>query len=442
MLKKFTLCALALLLLLSGGVNAFAAPEKYTETPDGVVLIEWSGSTIEINPDTKEVETVRGTWHGAGFFVGDKDTAPQYIVTNYHVIENFLNIEAVEGDGAKANHPIVIIYGGANEQAYVVDYDADKDLAILKLSAPTTRRVPLALRKSSGELRAIDVWAVGYPASSSAGASYGKDDATFTKGTLGRTIVESGTGRTVYQTDVKLSGGNSGGPLVDIYANVIGVNTFSVRDLSDFDPALYYAVSSDDLIPLLNRNSIPFYTNDGAPEIEIPEEKPFSLFDAPYIYICAAVIVVIAAGLVIFFLSKGKGKSKTGAIPTVAAQTTVVVPGKAPGNRKPVLHSVSAQHNGAAVELGKQPIMVGRDVASCRIVFREGTTGVSSRHCEVSYDEREKVFVLVDLKSTYGTFLSGGQKLTPSVPYHLNARDSFYLGEADNALYVDFDGAD
>jgi len=45
--------------------------------------------------------------------------------------------------------------------------------------------------------------------------------------------------------------------------------------------------------------------------------------------------------------------------------------------------------------------------------------------------------VLTDLHSSYGTFLANGQKLTPGVPHNLKARDSFYLGEAENTLYLD-----
>ncbi|MDR0904707.1 MAG: trypsin-like peptidase domain-containing protein [Oscillospiraceae bacterium] len=445
--KKAMVAMLIVTALALGTVSAFAAPETFRDTPDGVVLIEWSGSVLSVNPVTNAVIVVEGTWHGTGFFVGGEDGSAQYIVTNYHVIEDFLNVEYVEGSGAKAKHPITVIYGADNEQAYVVDYDAEKDIAVLKISAPTDKRVPLTLRQASSELRAIDVWAVGYPVISDnymdAVSSYGKDDATFTKGTLGRTIVESGTGRTIYQTDVKISGGNSGGPLVDEFANVIGINTFSVSNLNDFDSTLYYAVSVDDLIPILTRNNIPYTKSEGADNAaEGPAARPKTLF-----IIAGAAAVVIIAAVVILLVTKSKKAPKAHATPVQAAPVTAPVsapvnaPLRAANGQSPVLHSVSAQHNGISVPLGRQPITLGRDVAACRIVFRDGTNGVSSKHCEIYFDEKENTFVLTDLKSTYGTFLSNGQRLTPSVPYRLNPRDSFYLGEPDNALYVDFENA-
>lgn len=53
------------------------------------------------------------------------------------------------------------------------------------------------------------------------------------------------------------------------------------------------------------------------------------------------------------------------------------------------------------------------------------------------WDGRTGEFLLTDLKSTYGTFLATGQKLTPGVACRLKAGDTFYLGEQSNALRVE-----
>ena len=55
----------------------------------------------------------------------------------------------------------------------------------------------------------------------------------------------------------------------------------------------------------------------------------------------------------------------------------------------------------------------------------------------MSWSEPTGEFLLTDLKSTYGTFLSGGQKLTPGVPCRLRPGDVFYLGDPENALRVE-----
>ena len=104
----------------------------------------------------------------------------------------------------------------------------------------------------------------------------------------------------------------------------------------------------------------------------------------------------------------------------------------------PILRSLSAQHGGASVSVaGQQGVLVGRDGSVCGIVFKEGTPGVSARHCSVVWDGRTGEFLLTDLKSTYGTFLATGQKLTPGVACRLKAGDTFYLGEQSNALRVE-----
>ena len=86
---------------------------------------------------------------------------------------------------------------------------------------------------------------------------------------------------------------------------------------------------------------------------------------------------------------------------------------------------------------GQQGVLVGRDGSVCGIVFKEGTPGVSAWHCSVVWDGRTGEFLLTDLKSTYGTFLATGQKLTPGVACRLKAGDTFYLGEQSNALRVE-----
>ena len=55
----------------------------------------------------------------------------------------------------------------------------------------------------------------------------------------------------------------------------------------------------------------------------------------------------------------------------------------------------------------------------------------------MSFEQGE--FVLTDLNSTYGTFLSNGQRVAPNSPVKLAPKSSFYLGEADNAVYVDLE---
>ena len=51
----------------------------------------------------------------------------------------------------------------------------------------------------------------------------------------------------------------------------------------------------------------------------------------------------------------------------------------------------------------------------------------------------EGVFVLTDLNSTYGTFLANGQRVVQGTPAKLPPKSAFYLGEAENTVYVDLE---
>ena len=104
-----------------------------------------------------------------------------------------------------------------------------------------------------------------------------------------------------------------------------------------------------------------------------------------------------------------------------------------------VLRSMAGQHGGMVVPLHHQPVQVGRDRAVCRLVYQDGTPGVSSRHCQIFFDEQENLFVVTDLNSTYGTFLADGQRLAPNTPVKLAPRSSIYLGEVANTIYLELE---
>lgn len=106
-------------------------------------------------------------------------------------------------------------------------------------------------------------------------------------------------------------------------------------------------------------------------------------------------------------------------------------------SRIPILYAQSVQHGNTPYAVHGSPIMIGRDKATCKVIFNEGTEGVSGRHCAVSYDAEMKQFVLVDLRSTYGTFLANGEKLTPNKQYYLKPGDGFFVGDSANMFKVE-----
>lgn len=177
------------------------ATEIFNNVSRSVVYI----SSIEFRRDFFSLniyEIPKGTGSG---FVWDKDGR---IVTNFHVIEDASRIEVILADNTKW-------------KATLVGVSQDKDLAVLKISAPAEKLHPIPLGDSRNLLVGQRVFAIGNP--------FGLDQ-TMTSGivsALGREI-QSVTGRAiqgVIQTDAAINPGNSGGPLLDSAGRLIGVNT-------------------------------------------------------------------------------------------------------------------------------------------------------------------------------------------------------------------------
>lgn len=405
-MKKLRLFAAALLAaVLVGAMPASAAFDQ--GVLDGIVLI-YSGA-----PDA---DGDMAYWRGTGFFVGTEGEDPMYLVTNCHVVEEFILAGKSLGGGELS----VMFDEDVEEEAYLVDYDYEKDIAILKLADPTDQRAPLPMRQAEEEELGNEVYAVGYPLAADltvqSVTSASKSDATVTTGSISRFLTESGTGRKLIQTDAALSGGNSGGPLTDENGAVIGVNTAG----SNLDQNLFYAVSVSEILPMLDRNNIPYTLAES-------QAVPSTM-----LYAAVGAVVLVIVILAVVLGRKGKKKKQPAPAPAPAkpaepAKTAIT----------PLIRSMSVQHGGMVVQLHHQPVQVGRDSATCRLVFREDTPGVSSRHCQIYFDEQNQVFVVTDLGSTYGTFLAGGQRIAPESPVKLPPKSSIYLGEPDNTLYLD-----
>ena len=399
-MRKLAAALLAAVLTAALAVPSLAAFNQ--DTLNGIVLIRTGAPNAD---------GVMNYWRGTGFFVGTPGEDPEYIVTNCHVVEEFILAGKALGGGE-----LHVLFDQNDEaEAYLVDYDAEKDIAVLRLEEPTDKRVPLQMREPEDDMLGDEVYAVGYPLAADltvqAVNSFSVSDATVTAGSIGRFLTESGTGRRLIQTDTAMSGGNSGGPLIDGDGAVLGINTA----VSDLDQNLFYAVSVGEVLPMLDRNNIPYSMYEGGA----------SGNTMLYVGIAAVVVVVVIAVIVVMTRKKkpapapAEGKKSAGS---------------------PVIRSLSPQHGGLVVQLHhQQPVQIGRDSATCRLVYQDGTPGVSSHHCQVYYDEHEGVFVVTDLNSTYGTFLAGGQRLQPQTPVKLPPKSSFYLGEPDNAVYVNLE---
>jgi Do/DeqQ family serine protease len=147
---------------------------------------------------------------GSGFVI-DKSGR---IITNYHVIRDAEKITVVMGEAPDEEEL----------DATVVGYDAYTDIAVIEVSAD--RDLPVVELGDSDEMRVGDwVMAIGTP--------FGQLSGTVTVGVVsakGRTDLQIVGGnvqgyQNFIQTDASINFGNSGGPLVNLGGEAIGVNT-------------------------------------------------------------------------------------------------------------------------------------------------------------------------------------------------------------------------
>lgn len=396
---------------------------------------------------------------GTGFFVGDPETDVQYLITNHHVIEDYLlngrgeYIETQLADGSSITIKLKIrVYFDSRdyEEAYVLDYNETKDIALLRLASGTDERKALPICSPTDDMIGSTIYCVGYPGLSQneiidPTSNWGKTDVSVTTGTVSRFVTTSGTGVQRIQTDATIQHGNSGGPMVNGNGSVIGINTMGVASDTEIN---YYAVSIDEVISMLNINGIAYVTEDDLNKGKLPVD--------PKVLIGLGVAVVLLAAVILAVVGGRRKKSAAGAAADAAGTAAAasaqapspadaVIPSATPlmpvqsaaPAKRAMVRSMSAQHNGFSYSLGAVPILVGRDAANCVIVYREGTPGVSGRHCSISWDPDTEEFLITDLRSTYGTFLMNGQRLQPNVPYRCKAGESFYVGERTNVLRVE-----
>ncbi len=167
------------------------------------------------------MEVPQGTGSG---FVWDQSG---HIVTNFHVIQD-------------AQATKVTFSGQATYRATLVGVAPEKDLAVLRISAPREKLVPILLGTSGNLQVGQRVFAIGNP--------FGLDQ-TLTTGivsALGRRI-QSATDRAiegVIQTDAAINPGNSGGPLLDSAGRLVGVNT-AIASPSGGSAGIGFAVPVD-----------------------------------------------------------------------------------------------------------------------------------------------------------------------------------------------------
>jgi serine protease Do len=146
-------------------------------------------------PPQSERTVPRGI--GSGFVI----SADGYILTNNHVVDN-------------SNGIFVTMTNGKEYKAKIIGTDARTDIALIKIEANDLK--PLAIGDSDKLRKGQWVLAIGSP--------FGLDS-TVTAGIVSAINRDTGDYLPFIQTDVAVNPGNSGGPLINLQGQVVGINS-------------------------------------------------------------------------------------------------------------------------------------------------------------------------------------------------------------------------
>ncbi|MBQ9625356.1 MAG: trypsin-like peptidase domain-containing protein, partial [Clostridia bacterium] len=174
---------------------------------------------------------------GSGFIVSPAG----YVVTNYHVIE--------DGKSFK-----VTINSEETYDATVVGYDSYSDLAVLKIENANKQFDSVVL----GDSNAVKVGELAIAIGSPLGETLNNSVTVGYISAKDREITSNAHTSTMIQTDAAVNPGNSGGPLLNSYGQVIGINTMksTVAGYDDYGNAISadgisFAIPISDALPII-----------------------------------------------------------------------------------------------------------------------------------------------------------------------------------------------
>ncbi|MCA9121054.1 MAG: trypsin-like peptidase domain-containing protein [Planctomycetaceae bacterium] len=195
--------------------NGSPLDDEYT--PDELVNIK-----VYDRANRSVVHITTRTTRPGGFFMTEVPAAGEgsgsvfdmqgHILTNYHVIEGAREVR-------------VTLFNGETYEAGLIGKDPPNDIAVLKINAPQKSLYPVQLGDSSRLRVGQKILAIGNP--------FGLER-TLTVGVVSslNRAIPSKTGRqmkSIIQIDAALNSGNSGGPLLNSRAELVGMNTAIVN---------------------------------------------------------------------------------------------------------------------------------------------------------------------------------------------------------------------
>lgn len=235
-------------------LNIVSAPESsdttFSDEEDALCLQDIYSSVIDSVVSISSM-TSSGTSSGTGIIM----SSDGYVITNHHVITGALVISVLTNDNQEF-------------EAALVGSDEMSDLAVLKIDA---RGLQAAEFGDSSKLRVGDsVVAIGDPLGVQLRG-------TMTNGiisAINRDLTVGDRTMTLIQTNAALNNGNSGGPLINCYGQVIGINTMKMSNFyssSTTVEGIGFAIPIDTAKPIIDELIEKGYVS-GRPAIGIDGE--------------------------------------------------------------------------------------------------------------------------------------------------------------------------
>ena len=225
----FAVCFALLAVLL---ITGFGTDKNVVQVPtNGASLADLVDSVID-SVVTVVVAKDGGTGFGSGFVYTDDG----YIITNYHVIDKAKSIKVMCTDGREL-------------PAELIDGDELSDVAVILVR--NLGLSPLAIGDSDALRVGEDVIAIGTPVDTDYAGTVTKGIVSGTKRTV-RVYESSGLlekTMEMIQTDTTLNHGNSGGPLLNMRGEVVGINTMKYY-ASDAGDTLYFSIQINDAVAI------------------------------------------------------------------------------------------------------------------------------------------------------------------------------------------------
>ena len=213
---------------------------------------------------------VQGSVRGSGFVISEDG----YILTNFHVIE----------DAYETGSPITVLfsddsgYDTTEYTAQIIGFDRNNDVAVIKIDA--TGLSAATLGSSSDLLVGDTVYAVGNP--------LGELNYSMSSGIVSATdrVITTDEGRAnMFQITAAVNEGNSGGPVYNVYGQVVGIVT--AKPSEEGAEGIGFAIPIDDAVRIaddvingghqLNENQTPAYLGVTVQDVESMAQQYYDM---------------------------------------------------------------------------------------------------------------------------------------------------------------------